>query len=185
MPPNVRLLLLILLTFLVGCDDRERELRQWQQEQMKQIQRHAQENAETTRTLVAANAESRKQFLALDQDLQNQRNHLEQERQAVATARERVPLLAAALKGTCAILLGILALGVTGYLLTRVQHDDGSTELEETLLLELSSESALLSLPLTALPRPNSTPALTVVDQVASPNDQTKIPPGDNPCPTS
>jgi hypothetical protein len=121
----------------------------------------------------------------MDQDLQNQRNNLEQDRQAVATARERVPLLAAALKGTCAILLGILALGVTGYLLTRVQQDDGSTELEETLLLELSSESALLSLPLPALPRPNSTPALTVVNQVASPDDQTKIPPGDNPCPTS
>ena len=183
MPTIVRLLLLILLTFLVGCDDRERELRQWQQEQMKQIQKHAQENAETTRTLVTANAESRKQFLALEQDLQNQRNHLEQDRQAVATARERVPLLAALLKGTCAILLGILSLGVTGYLLTRVQHDDGSTELEETLLLELSSESALLS-HLPALPSPSLTPALTVVDQVVSP-DQTNHSPGDNPCPTS
>lgn len=185
MPPNVRNYLLLILIFLVGCDDRERQLRLWQQEQMKQIQKHAQENAETTRTLVTANAESRKQFLAMEQDLQNQRNVLEQDRQSVATARERVPLLATALQGTGAILLGILALGVTGYLLTRVQHDDGSTELEETLLLELASESALLSLPLTGLPEPSSMPALTVADHSGSRNDQTTNFPGDDPCPTS
>jgi len=100
MPPIVRLLLLLLLTLSVGCDDREQQLRTWQQAQVTQIQRHAQENAATTNSLVAAEAESRRQFLSMEQDLQNQRNVLEQDRQAVASARERLPLLAAAEKQT-------------------------------------------------------------------------------------
>ncbi|QDU24954.1 hypothetical protein ETAA8_00150 [Anatilimnocola aggregata] len=183
MPPIVRFPLLLLLTLSVGCDDREQQLRIWQQEQVTQIQRHAQENAATTNALVAADAESRKQFLELEQDLQNQRNVLEQDRQAVATARERVPLLAVALQGTSAVLLGILALGVTGYLLTRAQSDDGAVELEETLLMELCSESMLFP----PLPSAVSGPvaALTATDDVASSASLTTNPSGDVQCRTS
>ena len=185
MPPIVRLPLLLLLTLLVGCDDKEQQLRTWQQEQVTQIQRHAQENAATTHALVAAEAESRRQFLELEQDLQNQRNTLEQDRQAVATARERVPLLAVALQGTSAVLLGILALGVTGYLLTRAQHDDGAAELEETLLMELSSESVLFPPLPSALSGPAQVLALTAADDVAPSDPSTTNPSGDVPCRTS
>ena len=185
MPPIVRLPLLLLLTLLVGCDDREQQLRIWQQEQVTQIQRHAQENAATTNALVAAEAESRRQFLGMEQDLQNQRNVLEQDRQTVATARERVPLLAAALQGTSAIVLGILALGVTGYLLTRAERDDGAAELEETLLMELSSESVLFHELPSTLPGPTPIAALTAADDVASSDPSTINPSGDVPCPTS
>ena len=183
MPPIVRLPLLFLLILLVGCDDQEQQLRTWQQEQVAQIQRHAQENAVTTNALVAAEAESRRQFLELEQYLQNQRNVLEQDRQAVATARERVPLLAAALRGTSAVLLGILALGVTSYLLTRAQRDDGAVELEETLLLELSSESVLFPPLPSAVFGPVA--ALTAANEVASAEPSTTNPRGDVPCRTS
>lgn len=185
MPPIVRFPLLLLLILLVGCDDREQQLRTWQQEQVTQTQRHAQENAATTHALVAAEAESRRQFLELEQDLQNQRNVLEQDRQAVATARERLPLLAAALEGTSTILLGILALGVTGYLLTRAERDDGAAELEETLLMEFSSESVLFQQLPPALPGPTPIAALTAADDVASSAPSTINPSGDVPCPTS
>jgi hypothetical protein len=185
MPPIVRFPLLLLLSLLVGCDDKEQQLRTWQQEQVTQVQRHAQENAATTNALVAAEAESRRQFLELEQDLQNQRNVLEQDRQAVATARERVPLLAAALQGSSAVLLGILALGVTGYLLTRAQRDDGAAELEETLLMELSSESVLFHEFPSTLAGPISTPALTATDEVSSSEPSTTNPSGDIACRTS
>lgn len=185
MPPIVRFPLLLLLTLSVGCDDREQQLRTWQQEQVTQIQRHAQENAATTNALVAADAESRRQFLELEQDLQNQRNTLEQDRQAVAVARERVPMLAAALQGTSAILLGILALGVTGYLLTRAQRDDGAAELEETLLMELASESVLFHESPSTLSGPTPIAALTAADDVASSEPSTTNHSGDVPCPTS
>ncbi len=186
MPPIVRFpLLLLLLILLVGCDDQAQQLRTWQQEQVTQIQRHAQENVATTHALVAAEAENRRQFLELEQDLQNQRNVLEQDRQAVATARERVPLLAAALQGSSAILLGILALGVTGYLLTRAHRDDGASELEETLLMELSSESVLFHEFPSILPAPTPIPALTSADDVASSKPSTTNLQGDVPCRTS
>jgi hypothetical protein len=183
MPPIARLPLLLLLTLSVGCDDKEQQLRTWQQEKVTQIQRHAQENAATTNALVASEAESRRQFLELEQDLQTQRNELEQDRQAVATARERVPLLAAALQGSSAVLLGILALGVTGYLLTRANSDDGAGELEETLLMELSSESVLFP----PLPSAVSGPvaALTASDDIASSAPSSINPSGDVPCRTS
>lgn len=185
MPPIVRFPLLLLLTLLVGCDDQEQQLRIWQQEQVTQIQRHAQENAATTNALVVAEAESRRQFLELEQDLQNQRNVLEQDRQAVATARERVPLLAAALQGTSAILLGILALGVTGYLLTRAGRDDGAAELEETLLMELSNESVLFPALRTVVSGPDSVPALTAANEVTTSEPSTTKPSGDIACRTS
>ena len=185
MPQIVRFPLLLLLTLLVGCDDKEQQPRTWQQEQVTQIQRHAQENAATTNALVAAEAESRRQFLGMEQDLQNQRNMLEQDRQAAAAARERVPLLAAALQGTSAVLLGILALGVTGYLLTRAHRDDGASELEETLLMELSSESVLFQQLPSALPGPAPVAALTAADDVSSSDSSTTNPSGDVPCRTS
>ncbi len=185
MPSIFQLTLLLLLILLVGCDDQEQELRTWQREQVTQIQRHAQENAATTNALVAAEAESRRQFLELEQDLQNQRNVLEQDRQAVATARERVPLLAVALQGTSAVLLGILALGVTGYLLTRAQSDNGAGELEETLLMELSNETVLFPALRTAVSAPDSVPALTAANEVTSSEPSTTNPSGDIACRTS
>lgn len=185
MPPIVRLPLLFLLILLVGCDDQEQQLRTWQQEQVAQIQRHAQENAATTHALVAAEAESRRQFLGMEQDIQNQRNVLEQDRQAVATARERVPLLAVALQGTSAVLLGILALGVTGYLLTRAGRDDGAAELEETLLMELSNESVLFPALRTVVSGPDSVPTLTAANEVTTSEPSTTNPSGDIACRTS
>jgi hypothetical protein len=96
-----------------------------------------------------------------------------------------VPLLATALQGTSAVLLGILALGVTGYLLTRAERDDGAAELEETLLMELSSESVLFEQLPPALPGPTPIAALTAADEVSSSEPSTTNPSGDVPCRTS
>lgn len=184
MPPIVRLTLLLLLILLVGCDDREQQLRTWQQEQVTQTQRHAQENAATTHALVAAEAESRRQFLELEQDLQNQRNVLEQDRQAVATAHERVPLLAVALQGTGAVLLGDsrarrdrLSAGAGHNVTTGPSNWRGA-------LMELSSESMLFQQLPPALPGPTPIAAYTAADDVASSDPSTINPSGDIACRT-
>lgn len=137
--------LTLLCCALAGCDDRERQLRSWQQEQVAQVQRHAQQNADTTRALVSAQAESRHEFLSLERDLAQRRNTLETDRQAVAAARERVPLVANLLQNGGTIALGTLALLICGYLLVASGRADPSIELEEELLLELAGESTLLN----------------------------------------
>ena len=61
----------------------------------------------------------------------------------------------------------------------------GAAELEETLLMELSSESVLFQQLPPALPGPTPIAALTAADDVASSVPSTINPSGDVPCPTS
>lgn len=181
-----RLVSLVLFTLLAaGCDDKERQLRIWQQEQVAQVQQHAQQNADTTRALVSSQAESRREFLSLERDLARSRDTLEADRQAVAAARQRLPLLATALQGIGAILLGILALGVCGYLLVSARQTDPSGELEETLLLELAGESALFEESPTALSSLTTTPELITTESSSVTDSSLTIPAGSPPCPTS
>jgi len=137
---------------LTGCDEREQQLHRWQQEQVAQVQQHAQQNADATRALITAQAESRREFFGLERDLAQRRDALEADRQAVAAARQRVPLLANFLQGSGLVVLGALALLICGYLLVAARRNDPGSELEETLLLELGGESTLLTASSTALP---------------------------------
>ena len=138
MPDLRRVLLVFMILFLVGCDDEEQKLRNWQQEQVAQLQQQSQENSAAARALVEADAESRRQFLALEQSVH-------EERREVAAARERVPLLATAFQGLAALALGISALWVCNRLLGRLSADDDAAELEETLILSVAGESDLFT----------------------------------------
>lgn len=152
--PDVRFVFVVLLCLAccLGCDDEEKKLRDWQQQQVDQLQRQSQENSSAARALVEADAESRRQFVDLQQSVQAERQELagqytalEDDRKAVAAARERVPLLATALQGLAALALGATALWVCGRLLGQMPDDQGAAELEETLILSLTGESDLFA----------------------------------------
>lgn len=171
-------LLLILTLSVVGCDNEEKKLRTWQQEQVDQLQRQSQENSGASRALVEADAESRRQFVALEQSVQAERRELsgqysalEADRKEVAAARERVPLLATAFQGLAALALGAAALWVCSRMLGRLSTDDDTGELEETLILSLAGESDLLSEQSVLLKPPDETaalPAATTTDLARS-----------------
>jgi hypothetical protein len=155
-----------MFSFLVvccfGCDDEEQKMRDW-----------SRENSAAAQALVEADAESRKQFTALQQSVQAERQTLadgftalEADRQAVAAARERVPLLATALQGLAALALGAAALWVCARLLGSSPNDQGAGELEETLVLTLAGESNLLAEP-PLIPPSGATVALTAADEAA------------------
>lgn len=175
--PDVRFvfILALLLTMCVGCDDEEKKLREWQQQQVDQLQRQAQENSAAARALVEADAASRRQFVALEQsvqaerrDLSGQYTALDADRKAVAAARERVPLLATALQGLAALALGSAALWVCCRLLSRMPDDAGAAELEETLILSLAGESDLLAEPPVLLKPPEAVAMLAATEAVTN-----------------
>ncbi len=175
----------LLLLLLTGCDAQQRQLHTWQQEQVAEVQLQAQHNAETTRSLVGAQAENQREFLRLQQDLARQREALEADRQAVALARQRLPLVAAAFEGAAATVLGILALGVAGYLLLNAGRAEPSAEIEEVLLLEIAGESNLLRKQLPALSVPSGSPAISPPEAQPYADPPLTSLLGDDTCPTS
>lgn len=169
--PDIRfvLFLSLMLVFCLGCDDEEKKLREWQQQQVDQLQRQSQENSAAARALVEADAQSRHQFVALEQSVQTERQQLagqyttlDADRKAVAAARERVPLLATTLQGLAALALGIAALWICGRLLGRMASDDDVGQLEETLILSLAGETDLFA---DEKPRLQSPPNIPVIEQ--------------------
>lgn len=152
MPELRRPVGLFLIALCVGCDGEERKLRTWQQNQVDQLQRQAQENSAAARALVEADAESRRQFVELEQSVQAERKTLveqytalDADRKDLTAARERVPLLATAFQGSAAVLLGIGALWICSRLLGRLASDDGAAELEDALILSVAGESELFA----------------------------------------
>lgn len=152
--PDFRYVLFLaaLLLAIVGCDENEKQLRTWQQEQVAELNRQSQDNSAAARALVEADAESRRQFVALQesvqverQELADQHSALDAERKSVAATREQIPLLATALQGLAALALGVAALWVCGRLLGALSTDDGADALEETMILSLAGESDLLA----------------------------------------
>ena len=150
MPENALRYLFIIPIILSGCDERERQLRGWQQEQVTELQKQSSENSAAARALVEADAASRKQFVELEQGLQAERRELSEQfsavdadRKALASARERVPLLATAFQGIAALLLGGAALFVCYRLLSRSSDPAEPSELEETLILAVAGETEL------------------------------------------
>lgn len=148
MPDSALRYLFIIPILLSGCDERERQLRTWQQDQVAELQKQSQENTAAARALVEADAASRRQFVELEQGLQAERRELTEQyaavdadRKALTVARERVPLLATAFQGLAALLLGLAALVVCGRLLGRSAEVGEMTELEETLILTVAGET--------------------------------------------
>ena len=102
--------------------------------------------------------------------MSGQYSALEDDRKAVAAARERVPLLATALQGLAALALGVAALWVCGRMLGGVWNDGDTGELEETLILSLVGESNLL----TEQPMLLKPPEETAMFPVATANDEAR-----------
>jgi len=170
MPNNALRYLFIIPILLSGCDDRERQLRTWQQEQAAELQRQSQDNTAAARALVEADAASRRQFVELEQAVQAERRELTEQyavvdadRKALAAARERVPLLATAFQGLAALLLG-LALLVCGRLLGRSSDPGEASDLEETLILAVAGESDLFEDVRLRLREPTESPAIEQAD---------------------
>ncbi len=122
-------IVLSLPLLMIGCSD-ERQLRQWQQQQVEQLQEQAQQNAEASRTLIETDSKARQELVAIQRDLQTdqhelarQRDLLDADRKDVAETRARVPLLATAFQGLAALLLCSVALAVCGYLLRGLSKD--------------------------------------------------------------
>jgi len=166
----MRLLVLILLLGILGCNERAKQFDAWQQEQVDRLQAQASQNTATAKALVESDARSRADLTSLQHDLQAgqqalaaQRDALEQQRQELEANRQRTPLLAGALKGCGAILLGIVALAICGFLLLRLNHGDDSAELADSLVLELAGQSRLFpDLTTPAIAARPSSPALDV-----------------------
>ncbi len=144
-------ILMLLAMALTGCD-KEDQLRKWQQQQVEQLQQQARENAEAARELVKADAQARQEVAVIHRDLQSerieigqQRDALEADRKEVATARQRVPLMAAAFQGGAVLLACTLGLGVCGWLLSGLSKRDADGELEDMLVLEVGGEPTPLS----------------------------------------
>lgn len=159
------LILMLLVITLAGCD-KEEQLRKWQQQQVEQLQQQARENAEAARELVKADAQARQEVAVIHRDLQSerievgqQRDALEADRKEVATARQRVPLMAAAFQGGAVLLTCALGLGVCGWLLSGLSKQNTDGELEDLLVLEVGGESTSLSSS-RRLDSPTITPAI-------------------------
>lgn len=178
--PDVRyaLFLAALLLAVVGCDENEKQLRTWQQEQVTELNRQSQDNSAAARALVEADAESRRQFVVLQESVQAERQELadqysalDAERKSVAATREQIPLLATALQGLAALALGVAALWVCSRLLGALSTDDGAEVLEETLILSLAGESDLLAEQPILLRPPETTavPATAVATEATNP----------------
>lgn len=143
--------LMLLAMALTGCD-KDEQLRKWQQQQVEQLQQQARENAEAARELVKADAQARQEVAVIHRDLQSerieigqQRDALEADRKEVATARQRVPLMAAAFQGGAVLLTCALGLGVCGWLLSGLSKPNTDSELEDLLVLEVGGEPTPLS----------------------------------------
>ena len=172
----IPLLMLFLLLALTGCD-KEEKLRTWQQQQVEQLQQQARENSETARELVKADAQARQEVAVLHRDLQSerievghQRDALETDRKDVATARERVPLMATAFQGGAVLLACTLGLGVCGWLLSGVSKPDSDGELEDLLILEVGGEHTPLS---SSLRLKSDSPTITPAIELQHPDHKT------------
>lgn len=157
--------LMLLTMALTGCD-KDEQLRKWQQQQVELLQQQARENAEAARELVKADAQARQEVAVIHHELQSerievgqQRDALEADRKEVATARQRVPLMAAAFQGGAVLLTCALGLGVCGWLLSGLSKCDTDSELEDLLVLEVGGESTPLSSS-RRLDSPTITPAI-------------------------
>lgn len=162
---------------MIGCsssDERYVELSQQsvarQAEQNHQMAQQSQQVAEATRSLVEADARARAELIEAQHSLEagiqaerdkldQQRQALEQDRQSVAAARVREPIIAQAI-GAAACLLAVMACVVFCiYLVRATSNAPAELELNELLLTELLTDNpAFLPRPTLPLALPEAAP---------------------------
>ena len=166
---RLKIFLFAILTLAtLGCRGADEEqLRHWQQAQVDQLNRQAQENSAAAQALVTADARAREEMIALERDLQaersensRQRDLLEDERKTLAQQRQRAPLIAAALHSVGIVSICALPLIVCWLLLRNLPGDIAGNELEDLLILNLAQQSDLIP-PSHQLASPAEVSALT------------------------
>jgi hypothetical protein len=169
-PRNVGAMLVAVC--MIGCDsrdDRYVELSQEsvarQAEQNQQIARQSQQVAEAAHDLVQADAQSRRELIEAQRSLEagiqaerfrldDERDKLEQDRQALALAKERDPIIANTIWSVAVLVASVLPLILCIHLIRTLGTSRPSQDLSELLVYELTSQQPALLPPLPAeLPR--------------------------------
>jgi hypothetical protein len=156
-------------TCIAGCSLSDRQLVELaersaarQAEQNQHIARQSQQVTETTRALVEADAQARREMIAaqcvLQEGLQTERqsldrghDDLEKERQSLATARHREPVIASAITSAAVLGACLLPVVLAIYLLRVLSQAEPDGALGELLIQEFVSDTSVL-LPSPALP---------------------------------
>ena len=141
------------MLIIAGCENDEEQLRAWQQQQVEHLGRQSEQNAAAAKALVEADANARRELVLLERDLQaeraeigRQRDALEGERKVLALERQRAPMIAAALQGLGTTALAALPLVLCWLLLRNANGGAGSEDLENLLILNLTSKQSPLLL---------------------------------------
>jgi hypothetical protein len=171
-PRILRLFAALLAAAAIGCstqDDRYVELSQQsvarQAEQNQQVTRQSQQVAEAAHELVQADAQARVELVAAQRSLQEglqaersnldyERDKLEQDRRALAAAKEREPVVAQTIWSAALLVAVVLPLVLCIYLIRTLGTNEPGHDLNELLIYELTAEQPTL-LPSTpmAVPR--------------------------------
>jgi hypothetical protein len=130
-----------------------------QAEQNTQIAKQSQHVAEATKSLVKADAEARKELIVaqntFEQHIQAERSHLNQqfnqleaERQTLAKARHRAPIIAGAIQSAGILIACMVPLILVMYLIWTINRSQGSEALGDFLVDDLLAPSPVLLKPL-------------------------------------
>ena len=165
-------LILAATTVLAGCeqtDDRLVRLSEQsvarQAEQNHEIAQQSKKVAEATHELVRADARARAELIEAQHELEagiqaerdkldQQRLTLEQDRQSVAAARVREPVIAEAIGAASTLLVVSAAVVLCIYLIRATSSSPAEPELNELLLTELMADQPSFLLPKPPLPVP-------------------------------
>ncbi len=126
---TIRVLPLLILTTLVGCEeDKElaalaKEANRQQSEQNQEMAKLNREVAEGSKRLIQAEAEATAKRLTMEQQLQVQRNDVETERQELAQERKAESILGPALVAAASLTAVCLPLVLCWYLLHGMKRD--------------------------------------------------------------
>ncbi len=169
------LMLTIVVLAIAGCrDDENKRLaemaertleRQAEQEARNtELQRQV---AEGTRELVESDAAAREAIVDLHRDLQaewafigEQRDLLETERREIASARNREPIIAEAIKGTGLLVACLVPLLIALKILHRSNHTEDTAAMAELLLNDRVADKPTLKRLVGSTPQRSSDPPI-------------------------
>lgn len=157
--PLIRLLLILL--WIPGCDSQDARLLEIsrdsldrQAEQNRQIAQQSQHLAEANRSLIEADAKTRANLFQQQQQIQSERDRLNQkadqlanDRQSFLKAQVRDPIVAQALLSAGALLAAVVPLLIGYRLFRHLERDHAETQVADALLCELLQPDSLLLAP--------------------------------------
>ncbi len=138
------ILTVLILTATVGCrSPDERLMDQLAESQRQQAQQNIQQSkvgetvADGSRRLVEAVADSRHEIQRMEQDLQEQRTRLEDERKAIAKERKREAFWEQVVSVAGLVIICGLPLVIAAGLLAGISREKGGSSMEELAIEQL------------------------------------------------